>query len=108
MKKLFKSALLVLALLGAGTVTTSCDSETLQQIIGLLFNTGQTYTYQGTATSESLTGSSTQWHNVNQSKNTQLSNMTVQLQSGTTGTLTLAPYTDGAVTVQQITIYTWP
>jgi hypothetical protein len=44
MKKLFKSALLVLALLGAGTVTTSCDSETLQQIIGLLFNTGQTYT----------------------------------------------------------------
>lgn len=105
MKKLFKSALLVLALLGAGTVTTSCDSETLQQIIGLLFNTGQTYTYHGTATSESLTGSSTQWHNVNQSKNTQLSNMTVQLQSGTTGTLTLAPYTDGAVTVQQITIY---
>lgn len=107
MKKLFKSALLVLALLGAGTVTTSCDSETLQQIIGLLFNTGQTYTYQGTATSQALTGSysSGEWHYINENKNTQLTSMTAQLQSSTTGTLTLAPYTDGAVTVNQITIY---
>ena len=38
MKKLFKSALLVLALLGASTVTTSCDEETLNQILGMLFN----------------------------------------------------------------------
>jgi len=107
MKKLFKSALLVLALLGAGTVTTSCDSETLQQIIGLLFNTGQTYTYRGTATSQALTGSysSGEWHYINENKNTQLTSMTAQLQSSTTGTLTLAPYTDGAVTVNQITIY---
>ena len=107
MKKLFKSALLVLALLGAGTVTTSCDSETLQQIIGLLFNTGQTYTYQGTATSQALTGSysSGEWHYINENKNTQLTSMTAQMQSSTTGTLTLAPYTDGAVTVNQITIY---
>ncbi|MBQ7571898.1 MAG: hypothetical protein IJT19_06635 [Bacteroidaceae bacterium] len=107
MKKVFKSAMLVLAMLTTGLVTTSCDSETLQQIIGMLFNTGQTYTYSGSATSQSLTGSynSGEWHYVNQNHDTQLTNMTVQLQSSTTGTLTLAPYTDGAVTVQQITIY---
>ena len=99
--------MLVLAMLTTGLVTTSCDSETLQQIIGMLFNTGQTYTYSGSATSQSLTGSynSGEWHYVNQNHDTQLTNMTVQLQSSTTGTLTLAPYTDGAVTVQQITIY---
>lgn len=111
MKKVFKSALLVLTMLTTGLVTTSCDNETIQQIIntviGNLFNTGQTYTYTGSATSQSLTGSynSGKWNYVNQSKNTQLTNMTVQLQSKQTGTLSLAPYTDGDVTVQQITIY---
>ncbi len=111
MKKLFKSALLVLAMLGTGLVTTSCNSETLQQIIdtviGNLFNTGQTYTYTGTATSQSLNGkySTSEWRYINENKNTQLTNMTVQLKSSTTGTLTLSPYTDGAVTVNQISIY---
>ena len=49
MKKVFKSAMLVLAMLTTGLVTTSCDSETLQQIIGMLFNTGQTYSMEITA-----------------------------------------------------------
>lgn len=64
-------------------------------------------TYMGTLTSQSLTGSYStgMWYHVNQPHNTKLSNMTVQLQGSTTATLILPPYTDGAVTVQQIAIY---
>ena len=73
---------------------------------GDLFNTGQTYTYSGSATSQSLTGSYTsgEWRYANESQTTKLTNMTVQLQSSTMAHLTLAPYTDGVVTVNQISI----
>jgi len=58
MKKNFKSVILALAVLLAGGVTTSCDSENswLSSIVNIVQNvlgitgTGTAYTYQGTAT----------------------------------------------------------
>ncbi len=75
---------------------------------GNLFISGQTYNYTGSATSQSLAGSyiNVQWNYANQNHDTKLTNMAVQLQcSRRTGTLTLAPYIDGVVTVNQVTIY---
>ena len=53
MKRIFKSIALCLAIAGAGLTTVSCDSDTITQILnevlGNLVNTGQTYTYMGSA-----------------------------------------------------------
>ncbi len=51
MKRIFKTMLLALVLIGGGMSVTSCDEETISQILGLLLG-GTTYTYSGTATLE--------------------------------------------------------
>lgn len=108
MKKSFTRVIMALAILCSGVAVSSCDEETISQIISLLFNTGQTYTYTGTATSLALDGSTTAqgWMGdyINGNKpNTY--NMQVALKSGNTGELTIPAYTDGKVTVNGITIY---
>lgn len=66
------------------------------------------YTYTGTATSMSLTGSfnTGEWNYVNRNLTTKFTDMKVDFQCGSsTGRLIVTPYTDGDVTVAQITIY---
>ena len=55
MKKILKSICLALAVLGGGIGVTSCDSETISQVLGLLLG-GTPSTYSGTATIECLQG----------------------------------------------------
>ncbi len=116
MKKTFKHAILALAILCTGGMTTSCDSDTLMQlataIIGNLFNTGETYTYTGQATSQSMTGSITTmtWTAINKTTANPtgayaFSNVPVSLQCGTTATLSLPAYEEGNVKVNAVTIY---
>ena len=65
------------------------------------------YAYTGTATSISLTGSfkSGEWNYVNRNLTTKFTDMKVDFQCGSsTGRLIVTPYTDGDVTVEQITI----
>ena len=110
MKKTFTRVIMALGILCSGAVVTSCDEDTITQIIniiGNLINTGQTYTYTGTATSLALDGSTTAqgWMGdyINGNKpNTY--NMQVALKSGNTGEITIPAYTDGKVTVNGITI----
>lgn len=110
MKKTFKYVMVALAMLSAGTVITSCEGEDnfLTQIINLLFNTGETYTYQGKATSLSLDGSTTEqgwvgnYINGNQPSSRSLQ---VSLKAGNTAEVAIPAFTDGKVTVNAITIY---
>ena len=110
MKKTFKYAAIALAFLCTGSVMTSCDGDDniLTQIINLIFNTGETYTYQGTATSLSLDGSTTSegWtgNYINSNQPTSRT-LQVSLKAGNTAELTIPAYTDGKVTVNTITIY---
>ena len=58
MKKYFKSLSLALAIACTGGVVTSCDSDTIAQLIPLitsLFDRGQTYNFTGSATSQAFT-----------------------------------------------------
>ena len=117
MKKTFKCVMIALAMLSAGTVITSCESDDnfLSQIINMLFNTGETYTYQGTATSQILQGSTTEdqgWRGnyINATNNnptgiSTISSMQTSLECGQTAKLTIPAYTDGKATTSTITIY---
>lgn len=117
MKKTFKYVMVALAMLSAGTVITSCEGEDnfLSQIINLLFNTGETYTYQGKATSQILQGSTVEgqgWRgkyinetNSNPTGISTISSMQVSLECGQTAKLTLPAYTDGKGQTSTITIY---
>ncbi len=118
MKKTFKTVVLALAVLCSGGVMTSCDSdaiaEVLNTIIGNLVNTGQTYTYQGSATTQTLRNTSTtstaSWSYLNSTSANDgtiaISSMQVSLESsGATATLTIPTYTDGKATLNKIQIY---
>ena len=101
MKRTFKTALIALSILCMGGGTTRCDEETVAQlitIIGNLFNTGETYTYTGNATSQTLNGSKTTdgWRGTyinatdeNPTGAYNFSGMQVSLNCSTTGTLTI-------------------
>ena len=116
MKKTFTRVIMALGILCSGAVVTSCDEDTITQIIniiGNLINTGQTYTYTGTATSQSLTGSADnkEWVYINATKSNpegiyEFQNMEVSLNSSKTGTgtLTIPAYQEGNVTTSLITI----
>lgn len=67
MKKITKHLVLALAILCMGGITTSCDSDTIAQIISQFFNTGETYTFSGTAASRLYTGSykTAKWDEMN-------------------------------------------
>ena len=107
MKKVFKLAFVALATLSLGSMMTSCDEENgIISIIKNLLNPGETYTYTGTAASQSLTGSydKEEWYRIND-KDSQFSNMQVTLKSTQTdATITIPAFTDGKVSVSATTI----
>lgn len=107
MKKVFKLAFVALATLSLGSMMTSCDEENgIISIIRNLLNPGETYTYTGTAASQSLTGSydKEEWYRIND-KDSQFSNMQVTLKSTQTdATITIPAFTDGKVSVSSTTI----
>ena len=94
MKRIFKSIALCLAIAGAGLTTVRCDSDTITQILnevlGNLVNTGQTYAYMGSASIQCLEGE-------NSSQLAEIAKGTAQLQvslkSSTTGTITIQGFT---------------
>ena len=105
MKRIFKSIALCLTIAGAGFTTVSCDSETITQILnevlGNLVNTGQTYYYSGTASIQCLEGASaSQLSEI--AKGT--AKMQVSLKSGRTGTITIPGFTMNGATMSQITL----
>lgn len=110
MKKNVKYLFLAIALLCSGCVLTSCegDDNIISQIINGIFNPGQTYYYQGTATSLALDGSTTEqgwmgdYINSNQPSS---HSMQVTLKASNTAEVHIPAYTDGKVTVNPITIY---
>ena len=55
MKKIMKTMFLALLLIGGGMSVTSCDENTVSQILGLLLGNTPS-TYSGTATLECLQG----------------------------------------------------
>lgn len=58
MRKVFKSMMIALSFLSMGMVTTSCEEGgILSQILGNLFDSGQTYNYTGKASSQTMSGS---------------------------------------------------
>ncbi len=70
MRKTLRNIALALAIMGTTTITTSCDSNTIAQLFPLissLFNTGETYTFTGTAQSRLYTGSyrTDKWEEIN-------------------------------------------
>lgn len=106
MKRIIKSIALCLTIVGAGLTTTSCDSETINQILnevlGNLVNTGQTYIYSGTASIQCLEGASaSQLAEI--AKGT--AKMQVSLKSGRTGTITIPGFTLNGATMTQVTLY---
>jgi len=111
--KRVKAAFAAAALLLSGTTLVSCDQAAVQQIlttvVSTLMSSGQTKVYAGKATSLSMTGSANKsyWNAINTRTATAFSSASVQLQSGIsgTGTLVIPAFTDGKVTVNQITIY---
>lgn len=107
MKKVFKLAFVALATLSLGSMMTSCDEENgIISIIKNLLNPGESYTYTGTAASQSLTGSydKEEWYRIND-KDSQFSNMQVTLKSTQTdATITIPAFTDGKVSVSATTI----
>lgn len=105
MKRIFKSIALCLTIAGAGLTTVSCDSETINQILnevlGNLVNTGQTYIYSGTASIQCLEGASaSQLSEI--AKGT--AKMEVSLKSGRTGTITIPGFTLNGATMTQVTL----
>ena len=106
MKKLFKGAALGLMLMAGAGMASSCDSETINQILGALLGGGTAYTYQGTAQLEMLEGTYEPMNYKSLGKGT--ANMTLQLQTGLLNsglaTLTIPGVTLNGVTVGTITI----
>lgn len=105
MKKLFRSFALGLAIAGAGLTTVSCDSDTISQLIdvvlGNLVNTGQTYTYTGTANIQCLEGASAD-QLAEVAKGT--AQLQVILKSSTTGTLTIQGFTLDKASMTTVTL----
>jgi hypothetical protein len=111
MKRIFKNIALCLTIAGAGLTAVSCDSETINQILnevlGNLVNTGQTYVYSGVANIQCLEGP-------NASQLAEIAKGTAQLQvslkSSTTGTITIQGFTmkdikgTGTVTMSSVTL----
>ena len=104
MKKILMAVSLCLLLAGAG-VMTSCDSDTINQILSMILG-GQTYTYGGTAQLQCLAEySEARSGYTKEQKGT--ANIQVQLQSNSIGgtcTLTIPAITVGEFKMGQITL----
>ena len=111
MKKFFKRISLVLLMGTLGMSVTSCDSDVvtlISQLIGGIFNQGETYTYQGNseATAMIFVGEEKQ----NSTKETDFTNQTVQIvarqgQNGNVADLTLPDFTWEQIKVSGLKLY---
>ena len=112
MKKFFKRISLVLLMGTLGMSVTSCDSDVvtlISQLIGGIFNQGETYTYQGSskATAMVYVGDP---ENQNSTKETDFTNQTVQIvarqgQNGNVADLTLPDFTWEQIQVSGLKLY---
>ena len=103
MKRVVKTLALCLAVAGMGVATSSCDSDTINQIINAILG-GQVYTYSGNAALQCLEGPDVNHYKV-QAEGT--AKMNVQLTSNSMGgtcTIVIPPVTIGDVTLGQLTI----
>ena len=111
MKKFFKRISLVLLMGTLGMSVTSCDSDVvtlISQLIGGIFNQGETYTYQGSSKAEAMVfvGEEQQ----NNTSVTDFTNQTVQIvarqgQNGNVADLTLPDFTWEQIQVSGLKLY---
>jgi len=105
MKRIFKTMLLALVLIGGGMSVTSCDENTVSQILGLLLGNTPS-TYSGTATLECLQGTYNPMNYESVAKGSATLQTSVTLNTlNATGTLTIQGVKVGDVTLGDITLY---
>ena len=112
MKKFFKRISLVLLMGTLGMSVTSCDSDVvtlISQLLGGIFNQGETYTYQGNSKAEAMIYVGDQ-EKQNSTKETDFTNQTVQIvarqgQSGNVADLTLPDFTWEQIKVSGLKLY---
>ena len=112
MKKFFKRISLVLLMGTLGMSVTSCDSDVvtlISQLIGGIFNQGETYTYQGNSKAEAMIYVGDP-ENQNSTKETDFTNQTVQIvarqgQNGNVADLTLPDFTWEQIQVSGLKLY---
>ena len=112
MKKFFKRISLVLLMGTLGMSVTSCDSDVvtlISQLIGGIFNQGETYTYQGSSKAEAMIYVGDP-ENQNSTKETDFTNQTVQIvarqgQNGNVADLTLPDFTWEQIKVSGLKLY---
>lgn len=112
MKKFFKRISLVLLMGTLGMSVTSCDSDVvtlISQLIGGIFNQGETYTYQGNSKAEAMIYVGDQ-EKQNSTKETDFTNQTVQIvarqgQNGNVADLTLPDFTWEQIKVSGLKLY---
>jgi len=116
MKKTFKLLAIAFAAMSMGTVMTSCSEDGSGGFLSRLFGlfSGETYYYTGTLTSQALDGSSNgdgwsgSYINATQSNTTGTNSYSakqITLKStSSAATLTIPAYTDGNISVSEISI----
>ncbi len=112
MKKFFKRISLVLLMGTLGMSVTSCDSDVvtlISQLIGGIFNQGETYTYQGISKATAMIYVGDQ-EKQNSTKETDFTNQTVQIvarqgQNGNVADLTLPDFTWEQIKVSGLKLY---
>ena len=112
MKKFFKRISLVLLMGTLGMSVTSCDSDVvtlISQLIGGIFNQGETYTYQGSSKAEAMIYVGDP-ENQNSTKETDFTNQNVQIvarqgQNGNVADLTLPDFTWEQIKVSGLKLY---
>ena len=112
MKKFFKRISLVLLMGTLGMSVTSCDSDVvtlISQLIGGIFNQGETYTYQGNSKAEAMIYVGDP-EKQNSTKETDFTNQTVQIvarqgQNGNVADLTLPDFTWEQIKVSGLKLY---
>lgn len=115
MKKVFKSMMIALSFLSMGMLTTSCEEGgILSQILGNLFGTGQTYNFIGTASSQTMSGKTTEtgWvytsfvnaTTANPEGKYNFSNVPVSITCAETATITIPAYVEGKVSTTEIAL----
>ena len=112
MKKFFKRISLVLLMGTLGMSVTSCDSDVvtlISQLIGGIFNQGETYTYQGSSKATAMIYVGDQ-EKQNSTKETDFTNQTVQIvarqgQNGNVADLTLPDFTWEQIKVSGLKLY---
>ena len=105
MKKILKTMLLSLVMIGGGLSVTSCDEDTVSQILSLFLG-GAPSTYNGTATLDCLEGTYEPMNYKSVASGTATLQTTVTTNTlNSTATLAIQGVTVGDVTLGSITLY---